>query len=83
MFENEIAVLNQKVDEAINKRKAFLDSKMSEVAKVKIGEEIYNLETGQLLGVVTELYRYWDNRNERYVGMPLLFIIRGCYEWLG
>ena len=40
-----------------------MDSKMEEYADMQVGEEIYNLVTGERLGVITKLYRYWDNKD--------------------
>ena len=50
--------LNLAVDEAIKVRKDWLDEMMPKVAKYKIGDDLYNLETGAFLGTVSKLYRY-------------------------
>lgn len=63
MFEDEIKKLNDNVTKAIAERTSFLDSKMDEVAKVKIGQEAFELDTGRSLGTVVEYYRYWANQN--------------------
>ena len=59
-----LASLNQSVDEAIKARKAWLDSKIVEVSKLHVGDDIYNLETGRRLGTVTNLYRFWEDADE-------------------
>ena len=55
-----LRVLNEDIEIAIKNRTAFLDRKMEEYAKVAIGEDMYNLKTGKLLGVVSEHYRYHE-----------------------
>lgn len=40
---------------------------MVDYAKFKVGDPIYERETGVCLGTVTKLYRYWgDQRDPRY-----------------
>lgn len=53
--------LNKSIAAACEKRTDFLNSKMAEYAKVKIGENMYHLETGQFLGHVSGYYRYHAN----------------------
>lgn len=60
----ELERLNQAVKDAIAQRRAWLDTKMFETSKLKVGDEIYDLDTGQRLGVVRSLYRYWRDRND-------------------
>lgn len=60
---NELMVLNAEVTAILAKRKAWMDAHMPEFAKVQVGESIYDLDTGRCLGIVSELYRYWDNQN--------------------
>ena len=55
----ELDALNEAVDEAIRKRTAWLDAKMAEVCTLKVGDDIYDLDSGRRLGIVTRLYRYW------------------------
>ena len=50
--------LNNAVNTATEARRRWLDSKMAEYALVPIGEDIYDLSNGKLLGVVTGYYRY-------------------------
>ena len=58
----DLAVFNEKVTAVLAERKSWMDAHMADFAKVPIGEEIYNLDTGQLLGVVSKHYRYWDSQ---------------------
>lgn len=57
-MEAELTALNKEVEEAMAKRTKWLDDHMAMVAKFQIGDEIYDIKTGRLLGVVTEHYRY-------------------------
>tara|TARA_Y100000310_G_scaffold345655_1_gene467803 strand:+ start:17679 stop:18104 length:426 start_codon:yes stop_codon:yes gene_type:complete len=59
-----LELFNIQVGHAIERRKLFLDSLMEKYAKVKIGEDIYDLHTGKLLGVVKGYYRYWEDRDD-------------------
>ena len=56
--------LNDAVTNAIKYRRDWLDSKMEEYAKFKVGDDIYNVQALQKIGVVRRLYRYWSNRND-------------------
>lgn len=49
--------LNLKVKNALEERRLWLDSKMTEYAKLKVGEKIYIVSTGQCLGVISNIYR--------------------------
>jgi hypothetical protein len=60
----ELALLNKEVDKALSQRKDWLDKKMVEIATLKPGDEIYDLETHSLLGIVTDVYRYKGNGDE-------------------
>ena len=62
----ELDALNQRVTDALNARTLWLDGKMSKYAKVQVGEAIYDLETGQRLGVVSGLYRFHGRHNPLY-----------------
>jgi hypothetical protein len=62
--EQKLEVLNIEVDTAIKKRTRWLDKKMSEYSPLQIGDDIYNLKTGEKLGTVTKLYRYYQNQFE-------------------
>lgn len=65
-FDAELAVLNAEVEAAIAKRKAWMDAHMVDYAKYQIGETLYDLKTGAVLGVISRLYRYWGGRDARY-----------------
>lgn len=56
---DELAALNKAVDDAIARRTAWMDKHMPAFASCKIGEEIFNRKTGQRLGVISRMYRYW------------------------
>jgi hypothetical protein len=76
----ELDALNAAVDQALANRKAWLDAKMVETSRLKVGDEIYNLKTGDRLGVVTELYRYWANQNnllDTGVHCDYRYLVRG------
>jgi hypothetical protein len=62
--QSELDTLNASVKEAIEKRRAWLDVKMVETSDLKVGDDIYNISKGIKVGVVTSLYRYWNNRND-------------------
>ncbi len=51
--------MNQYVTDAINKRTVWLDEKMHEESKLKIGDEIWDLDEGCKLGNVSKLKRWW------------------------
>ncbi|MFM2134463.1 MAG: hypothetical protein RL156_1744 [Bacteroidota bacterium] len=57
--EQQLELLNEAVESAIEARTAWLDERMPKYAKFAIGEDLYNLETGELLGTVKGYYRYW------------------------
>lgn len=61
----ELRTLNQDAAAALLKRKQWMDAHMKDYAEIQAGEQIYDSEKG-LLGVVTEHYRYWDNKDPRY-----------------
>lgn len=63
----DLHVLNADVTRVLAKRKSWMDAHMPDFAKVQVGEEIYDLDSGKRLGVVSKLYRYWDGqRNPLY-----------------
>ena len=62
----ELDRLNGEVDQAITNRTEWLDSKMPHYAKVQVGDDIYNLGTGKLLGEVSSLYRYQASQNKLF-----------------
>lgn len=54
----ELAALNKSVEGAIATRKKWMDDHMVDYAKFKIGDVLYDANTGRWMGVVTEYYRY-------------------------
>lgn len=59
-----LKLLNHNVEAAIIDRRLWLDSKMGEYAKFKVGDSIYDIDKGVCLGVVTSLYRYFNGRDD-------------------
>lgn len=55
--------LNAAVIASIKARREWLDSKMAEYAEVQVGEDLYNLNTGERLGKVAGFYRFWADRD--------------------
>lgn len=55
--------LNAAVDEAIRKRREWLDAEMVRQSPIKVGDMLYDLESGRPVGRVVELYRYWRDRD--------------------
>lgn len=74
---SELAVLNSEVSAVLAKRKAWMDAHMVDFARVQVGDDIYNLQTGSKLGTVSRHYRYWDaQQNPLYdTAMDV------CYEY--
>lgn len=60
----ELADLNNAVSAAIAARREWLDAKMHETSRLKVGDDIYDLDMGVSVGTVTGLYRYWRDRDE-------------------
>ena len=58
-----LALLNEAVTAAITARTVWLDERMPNYAEFKIGEELYDLDTGKRLGTVCGYYRYDANHN--------------------
>ena len=67
-LQKELDALNAEVTAVLTKRKKWMDDHMADFAKYKVGEEIYNLQTGSRLGVISRLYRYWGeyHRDPQY-----------------
>ena len=63
---NILQQLNIDVINTIKKRRDWLDSKMQEYAEMQIGDNIYNLETGLPIGVVSKVYRLWRDTDEGF-----------------
>jgi hypothetical protein len=62
----ELDTLNKEVEAVLAKRRAWMDAHMEDFSEFKIGDEVYDLNTGTLLGVVSRLYRYHQDRDPRY-----------------
>lgn len=62
--EQELAGLNAAVSAAIEARSLWLDAKMHECSQLQVGDDIYDLDKGRRLGKVSELYRFWRDRDE-------------------
>lgn len=62
----ELEALNANVDRAIAARKAWMDEHMDDYARYHLGEVLVDLDTGQTLGTVTKLYRYFGDRDPRF-----------------
>lgn len=60
----ELDALNKAVDDAICTRREWLDKKMHEYSKLKVGDDIYDLNKGIKVGVVSKLYRYWTGKDD-------------------
>lgn len=60
----ELANLNAAVSAAIEARSLWLDAKMHETSRLQVGDDIYDLNSGRSLGRVSELYRFWRDRDE-------------------
>lgn len=65
-IQEQLAALNAEVDAALKKRRDWMDAHMPECSAVKVGEDIWDIDRGVYLGVVTKLYRYWADRDPRY-----------------
>ena len=50
--------LNAAVKDALEKRKAWLDSAMVRLSPLKVGDELWDVGNMRRLGVITKLYRY-------------------------
>jgi hypothetical protein len=61
---NELADLTAAVTAAIEARRNWLDAKMHEISRLQVGDDIYDLDSGAKLGTVSELYRYWRDRDD-------------------
>lgn len=62
----ELEALNAAVQGAIDARREWLDAKMRETSKLQAGDDIYDVQTGEKLGVVSGLYRYHAGRDDLY-----------------
>lgn len=84
--QKELDVLNDKVKEAVEQRKEWLEKKMIEYAKFQIGEEIYALNIhkyGGALGTVSEFYLYPEPQEFRKEELNICYqyeTSRNCYS---
>ena len=60
----ELAELNAAVNEALKRRRSWLDDKMLECSSIKPGDPLYDFKSGRFLGRVTKLYRRRRNYEE-------------------
>lgn len=65
-----LALLNAEVAAAVKKRTDWMDAHMADYADVQVGEELYELATGRLMGIVSRLYRYWGTDRNGMVRDP-------------
>ncbi len=63
-LEEELKHLNQIVDAAIKQRTEWMDAHMVDFAKWKVGDKLYVLSTGEYLGAVSSLYRFWGKQKD-------------------
>lgn len=63
-FVRELRVLNEAVEEAIQRRRTWMDAHMADFAEHPIGTELFDGLTGKRLGVVTAHYRYWGEQGD-------------------
>ncbi|WP_131726071.1 hypothetical protein [Mycobacteroides abscessus] len=63
---SELEALNAAVQAAIDARREWLDAKMRETSKLQVGDDIYDVQSGEKLGVVSGLYRYHAGRDDLY-----------------
>lgn len=54
----ELDALNEAVKQAIDARTQWMNDHMTHYAKWQVGEELFDLETGRRVGVVSRLYRF-------------------------
>jgi hypothetical protein len=62
--QSDLDALNAAVVAAIEARRAWLDAKMEECSRLKVGDDIYDVNSGRRLGRITKLYRFWRDRDE-------------------
>lgn len=60
----ELENLNAALAAAIGARRDWLDVKMREYSELQVGDDIYDVRSGRKLGVVSQLYRYWRDRDD-------------------
>ena len=82
---SELKNLNDTVTAAVEARTSWMDAHMSEFSKFQVGDTVYG-EQGQVLGVVTRLYRFHAGHDWRYdtdMSVDATFEMRGlsnCFD---
>lgn len=66
----ELGCLNSAIQKAIDIRTEWLDKKMVECSDLQVGDDIYDINTGNKLGTVCRLYRYFKTQNIIYDNSP-------------
>lgn len=85
VLDADLARLNAEVEAVLAKRRHWMDAHMADYARFQVGETLYDMQTGALLGVVSRLYRYWDGRDPRYdTSMSIEYEFetprKGCFD---
>ena len=65
-LQTELDTINKEVEAVLAKRTAWMDAHMQDFSKFNVGDPVYDVRTGQFLGTVTRLYRYWKDKDPRY-----------------
>ena len=65
-LDRELALLNKKVKDAVKERKAWMDAHMADYAEFQVGDNLYDYQTGEFLGIITEHYRYHGDGDQRF-----------------
>jgi hypothetical protein len=65
-LQTELDALNKEVEDTLAKRTTWMNAHMEDFSDFKVGDEVYNPNTGTLLGVVSRLYRYHQDGDPRY-----------------
>ena len=76
-LQKQLTAKNAAIKTLVDEHASWMDEHMHRFAKVPVGEDIYNIQTGELLGRVVGHYRFWAEQN------PLLdisFEVECSYE---
>lgn len=57
-LQKELDALNAAVERAVVERTRWMNAHMTDFAKWQVGDELFHLDTGTRVGVVSRLYRY-------------------------
>ena len=60
---SELDHLNYEVEAALRRRREWLDERMGALSPLRVGDEIYDVDRGERLGIVTEIYRRFAARH--------------------